>query len=141
MGKSKKESGGSSVYLGDIDINKATKPELVQAIKSIYNSSRGKAYTAYKYQIESINDYLADKAIVDYDLDDKDSKKFDRGKVLLDKLEDYVAKEEKLLESLVKRNVDVDRILDEQEKDLELKRYDKLKSAKENSVSRSPHTL
>lgn len=130
-----------SFYIGELDITKATKKELVDVLQSIFNSARGKAYLSYKFQVSKINEYLRDKAIVDYDLDDKDSKKFDRGKILLDKLEDYVAKEEALLESLLKRHVDVDRILEEQDKELELLRYDKQKQAEANSFSRTAHTL
>jgi hypothetical protein len=98
-----------SLKIKGVDLDKASKEELLSILQDIYESPRGKAYLAYRYQVDKMTEFLQDEPLVDQGLEDKESKMFDRGKVIMDKFDEYVKKAEGMYESIVENNINLDK--------------------------------
>lgn len=98
-----------SFKIKGVDIEKASKEELIGILKDIYETPRGKAYLAYRYQVDKMGEFLQDKPLVDHGLEDKDSKMFDRGKVIMDKFDEYIEKAEGMYERIVENSINLEK--------------------------------
>lgn len=77
------------------NLNKCSKEELINAIMVITLSRKAAAIRALEHQADEIVTYLSENSLVD-NLNDKDDKTFDRGKMFLKDLPELEARIENL---------------------------------------------